>query len=791
MKRSLPAQPPFVRCLIAPLVALLACSACLDERARLLEEAEKAERPELRAHAIARLARDPAENDYALFFKATQDPAAVVRETAISILYLDDGPRIPDLLGSLLDDPVPEIQAYAVKGLTHAPTPKKLAYLRNAYARKGAITRQLIAEHVDPALLAEFVRHEAELIWKEHGDKLALPAPALQAEAALNLGRSGRSEAVDRLSGLLADPSIYVAAGAAAGLGAAGDARVAPALIALLNEPYAELREPVIAALVALDAETAIDPLGEIALGEGPGADAAIRALGEMSGAHGEAGKALCEIAGKGSPARARRAAEALRAAQRSCQTADHLSDLSVRLAQGGEAALAALAFLDALPQPALAGEIAPHLGADDPRLRDAALSALSQLPEQAVLAARLPALVTDALGALAAARQSWVPAMRARAPWPEDAYPEAQGHDHGPGEEADRAEPVLTREALLKANAGISEAQIEAMLQVQEGERQQSQKKRASFEDFLARLDRLARERAEAIGLEAAPARLFAYEEDYVPDLTEAQQAHLEALLQAVARQRPELLGPSALEDFWRMPAFRALACEVAGARKAGSASDGAPQLAKGETPKAAPAEGTPVAPARGSAEGLAPAGEGEQPLVERCLRERDGDVQAAAIRGLLRRGKAAIPILVEALEARTEQRAPLIEALVALGAGDEALAPIRALIQEGGADGLAALRALAALGDRASVPAIAAKLGDPALRERREVIEVLGALGDGSVRAALERELFSDRPEIRAAALRALGALKLAGEVPKIAALQGDYYREVRALAAQMAAQ
>ena len=175
------------------------------------------------------------------------------------------------------------------------------------------------------------------------------------------------------------------------------------------------------------------------------------------------------------------------------------------------------------------------------------------------------------------------------------------------------------------------------------------------------------------------------------------------------------------------------------------------------------------------------------ELSLVERCLRERDGDAQLAAIEGLKRRGERAIDLLVEALQMRREQRAPLMEALVALDAKSQALEPIRAIVSEGGADGLAALRALSAFGDRASVPAMVEKLGDPALRERREVIEALGRLGDDSVRDALEKELFSDRPEIRASALRALKALNLGASVPKIAALKGDYFAEVRQLAAQ----
>ena len=747
----------------------------MAERERLLEEAKSAESAETRALALKRLAKDPAENDYALFFQSTQDPSAMVRETAIAILYLDDGPRIPDLLGSLLDDPSPEVQTYAIKGLLHEATPKKLAYLRQAYARKGALLRRLIAAHVDANLLADFVRHEAELIWKETGDKLTLPAPAIQAEAALLLGQSGRAEALERLTRLLKDPSIYVAAGAASGLGAAGDARAVSALIELLKEPYAEVREPAIEALVKLDSAAAIDPLREIAGKEAAASVAALRGLAALSTRHAAAKDALCALAEQVSPAVARTLADALRAASLTCDEAKWAE----RLDKGGEDALAILTILEALPRPSLADKIAPLLDAEDARLRDAAMLALSSLPNQPALASRLPALVEAALKAMDTAQTDWIPKSRVTEDWPEDAFPEARGHshdhDHDHGARESEA-PKLDRAAIMKTNPSITEAQIDAMLQAQESERQKGVKKKANFDEFLDRLDRLAKERAGALGLAHPPARVFAFDDDYVPDLTEAFSAHLTALLTTVARQNPSLVPDKVLEVLWRETDFRVPACEIAGAREDKvSAQDSAPRLVKAvaESTVGAAPSATPV--------------QRELSLVERCLRERDGDAQLAAIEGLKRRGKQAIPLLVEALQMRKEQRAPLMEALVALDAKSQALEPIRAIVSEGGADGLAALRALSAFGDRASVPAMVEKLGDPALRERREVIEALGRLGDDSVRDALEKELFSDRPEIRASALRALKALNLGASVPKIAALKGDYFAEVRQLAAQ----
>ena len=56
------------------------------------------------------------------------------------------------------------------------------------------------------------------------------------------------------------------------------------------------------------------------------------------------------------------------------------------------------------------------------------------------------------------------------------------------------------------------------------------------------------------------------------------------------------------------------------------------------------------------------------------------------------------------------------------------------------------------------------------------------LGKLKDPSSREALLRELFGDRPESRAAAVRALAALGVGPSGSEIEALRADYYREVR---------
>gem|GEM_PF-6628158 len=178
---------------------------------------------------------------------------------------------------------------------------------------------------------------------------------------------------------------------------------------------------------------------------------------------------------------------------------------------------------------------------------------------------------------------------------------------------------------------------------------------------------------------------------------------------------------------------------------------------------------------------------------ILRRCLRDRIREHQEAALRGLVRQGPKAAHLIAEALAERTEQRASLIRALMELDAEKESLPVIRSLLREGGEDGEAAIEAVAAMNDQASVPELLQKLRDPALRERPQVIAALGKLGGDEtnkekVDDALFRELFSDRRAVRAAALQALSERKTAAANGKAAALRYDYFADVRALAVRL---
>jgi HEAT repeat protein len=60
--------------------------------------------------------------------------------------------------------------------------------------------------------------------------------------------------------------------------------------------------------------------------------------------------------------------------------------------------------------------------------------------------------------------------------------------------------------------------------------------------------------------------------------------------------------------------------------------------------------------------------------------------------------------------------------------------------------------------------------------------LIEALGALADPKAVAVLGEELFNDRPEVRAAAARALGRCGQRDPFGALEALRFDYYAEVR---------
>jgi len=166
---------------------------------------------------------------------------------------------------------------------------------------------------------------------------------------------------------------------------------------------------------------------------------------------------------------------------------------------------------------------------------------------------------------------------------------------------------------------------------------------------------------------------------------------------------------------------------------------------------------------------------------------KDDDAAVRRAAFTALAALRSPAIPPLAAALSARSNDGEDVTALARALGAtGDAAALPLLATLLSGPQAATAAA-SIGRLGAPQGVPLLVAALGTGQTVGRLEVIESLGALGSADAGEALSRELTSDRPEVRAAAARALGLLRYEPAATRLEALRSDYYGTVRRAAVE----
>lgn len=188
------------------------------------------------------------------------------------------------------------------------------------------------------------------------------------------------------------------------------------------------------------------------------------------------------------------------------------------------------------------------------------------------------------------------------------------------------------------------------------------------------------------------------------------------------------------------------------------------------------------------GAMEGLGHLG-GEAPpdALIAGLGDPDAPVRLAALAVLPRYGARAVPALAAAA-GRSDLGARWLEevarALGQTGAPD-AIPPLVALLR-GPAPGPAAT-ALAAIGVDEAVGPLLAHLSDPSARGRVEALDALAQLGARNAGPVIELELLSERPEVRIAAARAIGRLRLETGSGRLEALRADYDGRVRRAATE----
>ena len=198
-----------------------------------------------------------------------------------------------------------------------------------------------------------------------------------------------------------------------------------------------------------------------------------------------------------------------------------------------------------------------------------------------------------------------------------------------------------------------------------------------------------------------------------------------------------------------------------------------------------------SPEAAVRASAaRALGGLGRGEVGRLAACLADPDERVWTTAAEALGRIGPPAVPALSRAAaEARPDDRRRLTALARALGeTGSPDAVPALKDLSRGAAAASAA--SLGRIGTQDAKAALVALLARPGALGRVEAIEALGSLGAGEAAPAIAGELTSDRPDVRAAAARALGRLRHDDAAAWLQALRSDYDAQVRRAAMEAVA-
>ena len=566
--------------------ASLFAGGCTFEHDQLLLDL-KSDRDEIRATAIRKIGKDPWPNDDAILFQAASDKSALVRIAAIEALYMTDDPRVQDLLPGLIEDGLPEIQRMAVQGLLRKPTPKNLAYLRNAYVRSGWMTRRIIGEYASAEQIRTFVQSDAESIWNGVVKDFEQGVPARLETASVTAAKSGREEVAAKLTSLLESSSapIPVISGAGKGLAELGQTVGAEILVKILeNETQPAVRSAALEALsnFKIDAqsessrktmESVIPKIAELASQNTPDAEVAFNVLAKMSasngtGANSRAVDALCAQLLLSTPANAESRADAVFDAGVRCD----LAGLRENLKLGGTAAQAALQILTKFPDPSMADEVIAAFTSDDSEIMADAWKAMGPLASSSEkVSESLHASLDKYFENAAAAHEKWIPEAIIHGLWPEDFYEEMKPsahshHDHGQDDER-----TLSEEDFRGGSASLGSSDIKRMVEQYNATIEKKKGKRKDLTKLMDLLDKAAKERSESLGLKTDEdlSKVFAYyRRDIVPDETPEREAIFTGMLFALPYFSDYPVSEKFLRTLWDSSSYRVNVCEIAGSR-------------------------------------------------------------------------------------------------------------------------------------------------------------------------------------------------------------------------------
>jgi HEAT repeat protein len=295
-------------------------------------------------------------------------------------------------------------------------------------------------------------------------------------------------------------------------------------------------------------------------------------------------------------------------------------------------------------------------------------------------------------------------------------------------------------------------------------------------------------RERAAALAARAAEAR-----RRWIAGRLPAQAAPGfdgpdEARLAAVIARAPGPPSGAAPQEDAALPPFIPAASAGAEELREALAAAGRLRAAGADRLLATLARDPEPAVRAGAVEGLAEmGGEAAAAILAGALRDPERAVRVAAAEGLTRLGPRGAGALIHAADepdTDPDWRVALTRALGETGAA-EAVPVLAARLDGPTAEPAAA--ALARLGSSSAIGPLVAALERPETTGRVALIDALAVFGSPEAAGVIARELTSDRPEIRAAAARALGRLRHEHASARLEALRSDYYGRVRRAAVE----
>ena len=162
--------------------------------------------------------------------------------------------------------------------------------------------------------------------------------------------------------------------------------------------------------------------------------------------------------------------------------------------------------------------------------------------------------------------------------------------------------------------------------------------------------------------------------------------------------------------------------------------------------------------------------------------LVDSERNVQAATAEAFAAAGEPGQAMLLETLAQLTGDRSRLLEPLKEATLGKAAVPTLLQLVKEGDAEAGTAALMLGRIKAPEAVDPLLKALADPTNVARREILLALGMLKDPKALDVVGKDLYSHRPDVRAAAAEALQSLGRGSYGDALLALKVDYYRKVR---------